>query len=531
MMDGLRRAGRNLLSELYPTTTGRLSQLTIARTAGTPAKPAELYALLRTYYSNNGIYDTLARQMYEAGIRDPAMRGLRNPAFRVVEFYVASLWPGPLERALPIRAANERIVAPIEQVWTWSNWAARKQVFARSVPMLGDGFIKVVQNERKDRVYFQLVEPDYVTEFDSDERGYLTYCRIDVPVRVRDRDALVARTHTEVWSKEAGTFRRWEHAQGDRPIEELGTPIEEVALEAMGIDFVPVVHCKFRDVGEERGVGAYTLQLDKMDEANRKATRLGQQLFRHNSNTWVVESTVVDKEGRPLPALRPNADGSIPGVVPVRLGDDAMFSLPGGYQLRSTVPQLDYAASLNALAADMLELQQDLPEMAYWRITEQQQDLSGRALRVLLIPAMARAEEARANLEDALARADQMALTMGQAARLPGFTDLGSFDAGDFAHAFAERDVVPISDLEKWQAEVQSWTAAKLQKDAGVTTARILEERDYAPDEIAAMAQEREADQSALDEAVGALLDRQPGGQVPVVAPNGRPANGPVPPA
>lgn len=518
MLDWMARTGR-AVSRFYADSTARATQLSLAATATTPARPAEFYAMLRAYYANNGLYDLLQRSMYESGITHSALRGLRNPAFRVCEFYVASLWPGPLERALPIVVdddANEAIVEPIQQVWAWSNWGAKKQVFSRTVPMLGDGFIKVVPDVGRGRVYFQLVDPEHVTEIDTDERGYLTYARIDVPIRVRAVDTPVARIHTEVWSKELGTFRRWVHAQPDRPIEELGAPVEETPLAAWGIDFVPIVHAKFRDVGEQRGVGAFTLSLDKIDEINRMATRLGQQLYRHVDATWAVTSTVIDREGRPLPALRPGPDGTVTGATTIRVGEGSFLSLPGGYDLKSLVPELDYAAMLNAIAQAVGDLGEDLPEMAYWRIPEVQGDASGRALRVKLLPAMARAEEARSNLEDALVRANQMALTIGQAAGLEVFRGIGSFDAGAFVHTFQERDVIPLSDLEKWQAEVQSWTAAKLQKDAGVTTDQILKERDYTEDEIAEMAQEREANQADLNAAMGDLMARQPGAAVPM---------------
>lgn len=518
MMDGLRRAGSNLVSAFYPDDqVARVDQVRLATVAGTAAKPAELYALLRRYYSNNGLFQSLARGLHEAGIANPAMRGLRNPAFRVVEFYVAALWPGQLPDALPIEAENEDIKVAIQQIWTWSNWGSQKQVFARWLPMLGDCFIKVVQSTARDRVYFQLVDPGHVVDFRTDDRGYLTYCRIDVPVRRGQGAAARSRTHTEVWSRDQGTFRRWEHDQGDRAVEELGVPIEETPFADFNIDFVPIVHCQFRDVGEDRGVGAFTLSIDKIDEVARKATRLSQQLFRGNTNTWVVEGQGTDASNRPLPPLRVGADGAVDGSATLRLGDETMMSLPGGYTLKSLVPTIDFGASLAALNADMLELQADLPEMAYWRIPEASGDPSGRALRYLLAPALSRAAEARGNAFDALARADAMALTIAASARLRGFADLGSYEAGDFVHSFVEQDVIPINELERSQAQVQSWTAAKLQKDAGVATSRILTERGYSEDNVAAFAQEREADQTALNDAMGALLDRQPGATAPVV--------------
>lgn len=516
------------ISGWAPTSIDQLAQTRLARYSGREMRPRELYALLRGYYKNNDLYQYLGRALYEQGIAHPAMRALRNPAFRVVEFYVASLWPGQLPDALPIEADNERVVEPIQRVWQWSNWSSQKQVFARWLPMLGDVFLKVVQTPARDRVYFQLVDPAHVVDFDTDERGFLTYCRIDVPVRRRLADRPAIRVHTEVWSQDEGTFRRWESDQLDLPADQLGPPIETIDLSTMGIDFVPIVHCQFRDVGEDRGVGAFTLQIDKIDEAAKKATRLAQQLFRSNTNTWAIESAGNDASGRPLPPLRVAPDGSVAGSGQVRLGDDEMLSLPGGYTIKSLVPSIDYTAMLDALNADLLELQADLPEMAFWKIPETTGELSGRALRFLLAPALARADEARGNAHEALARADAMALTMGVDAGL--FKDIGRFEDGDFDHAFTAKDVIAPDDLEEAQAAVQWWTAAGLQKTAGVSTDQVLEERGYDDDQIAAMGQQREADQGALNDALGSLLDRQPGAVVPV-QPNGRPPAQPVPPA
>lgn len=539
MIDGLRRFGGQMISRLYTdASVWQAEQARLATFSGLPATHAEQYALLRAYYQSNSLYARLSRAMVERGLDAAPMAALRNPAFRVVEFYVAAIWPGALGTALPIRTDNEAIVAPLEQVWAWSNWAARKQVFARTVPMLGDGFIKVVGDGDRGRVYYQLIEPEHVTDFDCDERGYLTYCRIDIPVRVRQGDAQVGRTSTEVYAKADGTYRRWLHQHGaQRPIDELGAPLETTGLggDLKGIDFVPIVHCPFRDVGEHRGVGAFTLQIDKINEVNRKATRLAQQLYKDNASTWIATATGVDKDGRPMPAWRPpptGSDGTATAPV-ITVGDQAFFSFPGGYDLKSTVPQIDWMASLDAIRADMAELQQDLPEMAYWQIPEVQGDASGRALRVKLLPAMSRAEEARANLEDALIRADQMALTIGVAMGLFD-TSIGAYENPDptanFDHTFAERDAIPLSDLEQAEADVQKATAAKLKLDLGVSKRQVQEELGYDDDEIARMQQEREADQAALDEAMGALLDRQPGATVPVVPANGRPVNGQVPP-
>jgi hypothetical protein len=121
--------------------------------------------------------------------------------------------------------------------------------------------------------------------------------------------------------------------------------------------------------------------------------------------------------------------------------------LPGQSELQALVPDVNYSAHLDTLKADLEELEEDLPELTYYRLRDTG-NLSGRALQLLLSPAIDRVIEARGNVETALARADAMALTMGKQAKLEGFADLGSFESGDFEHSFEERDVLPLSSLE-----------------------------------------------------------------------------------
>jgi hypothetical protein len=73
---------------------------------------------------------------------------------------------------------------------------------------------------------------------------------------------------------------------------------------------------------------------------------------------------------------------------------------------------------------------------------------SGVAVRLLLSDALDRLLEVRGNAETALVRAQQMALTLGNNARLfEG--NIGTFENGDFEHAFHEREAFPLSMQEQ----------------------------------------------------------------------------------
>ena len=438
---------------------------------------AQQYQMLRAYYLNNGVYEVLDALLAGVGAKRQEMRPLRNPAFRVVEFYAAKLWPGPLPAALPIVADNAAIVEPIQQVWTWSNWAAEKQAAARWFACYGDMFLKVATKSddqgRPVRVFLQNLEPQYVTEFDADERGYLSYVRIDIPRQRRVGDELKHYLHTEVWTK--AEYRLWEHEQAaTTPVAQLGRPVEARSLAEFGIDFVPIVWQPFRNIGDERGSAAITPALDKIDEANRQATRLHQMLFRYNKPLWAASANAMDAQGRPLPP--PRLGGEPGGDNTLELDDDTIVRLPGQATLESLVPNLNYEGALAVLNAQIEEVQRDLPELAYYELRGR--EVSGVAAELLLGDAVDRLLEARGNAEAALVRADAMALTIGQAVGI--FAGLGEYAAGAFEHGFAERPALKLTD-EQRAALVTAWVKA------GVPMRTALRRVGWSQDEIDAM--------------------------------------------
>lgn len=454
------------------TLYGARPQTQWVRGQADTSTPADLYRTLRAYYLNNGLYDKLAEMLRNEGIWREALKPFRNPAYRCVEFYPSHLWPGALPAALTIQTENAAIVEPIEQIWKWSNWAGNKQLAARHLAMFGDLFIKTASTDNRQRVYLQIIEPEYVTDFDADERGFLQWVRIDVPQSRRLRNGTSEwYWHTEVWDAPGDSFRVWEQRQSPQtPTEMLGDPVRTSTLSEFGIDFVPIVHAKFSDIGDQRGMSALVPALDKIDEANRQATRLSQMLFRHNKTTWALEANSVDASGRPLPAPHipgmsetndPNEDPSV-----LTMADESFVRLPGQSKLVPLVPNLNYDAALSVLQDHMRELEQDMPELVAYRLG-QERDLSGRAVRLLLGPAIKRLEEARGNAESALVRAHEMALTLG--VELGLFRELGGdFDSGAFEHAFETRDVLPSDDQEKSLTSQANATATKSYVEAGM---------------------------------------------------------------
>lgn len=469
-----------------------------------PAPWVDQYDYLRSYYLANGLYDVLRERFKRIGYGPEQIKPLRNPSYRVVEFYAAKMWPGPVATGIPL-VGGKRQMEAVEQIWQWSNLATEKQAMARNFPMYGDLFLKVATRSNAagavERVYIQNLEPQTVTELDTDERSYVTYIRLDIPQYRRKRDGTGdGYTLTEVWNKAEQSFQRWKHK---RPVgttlDQLGAPVEARGFAEFGIDFVPIVWQPFRHIGDQRGMAAITPALDKIDEANRQATRLHQMLFRYNKPLWAATAGGNDATGRPLPPPRLGIDGAKLELSADPNTDD-IVRLPGMAALTPLVPSVDYAGALEVIRDQMSEIRQDLPEMVYSQLQERS-DLSGVAIRYLLEAAIDRAVEARGNGDAALVRANQMALTIGQTAGL--FAGLGTYEAGDFEHQIGPRPVLSLAELDRAQI-VATYVGA------GIPAGTAARRAGWTNEEITAMATEKaDADAKAQAGIAAAMLNAQ----------------------
>jgi len=220
----------------------------------------------------------------------------------------------------------------------------------------------------------------------------------------------------------------------------LGDATETLSFRELGVDFIPVVHTKFRKRGKARGQGCTYHALDKIYEANRVATRLHDLLFAFGEPVFAMSANATDPAGRPLPppqvqavsASESSVIANMVGVVKEIFG--RIIKLPGMVKLESLIPDIDYSDALLILNAQMEELEKDLPELRWYALDSTAQSaMSGTALRTLLGAAVDRANEARNNFLASLSRAFEMALTIGIYNGIFN-SSLGTFDSGDFAH-------------------------------------------------------------------------------------------------
>lgn len=478
------------------------------------------YDLLESHYLNSGVYSRLAQAAIENVERTDlvALRSLRNPANRVVEFYAAKIRVDRLldhiEFGDEAKSRSDAVVSALTRVDTASNWEQEGRVSLRQYTWAGDLFLKVSSKETSAAqsslasVYRERIDPRYVTDFDKDERGYFTYLRIDVPkTRRLDDGDTDSYTQTEVWSKLTGLYEIYE-----RTDEALSEPVERLALSSApapgtdgftGYDFIPVVHIKFRDVGAARGLSAFGHALGSIREADRIATRLHEALF--PQKMWVLKRSGTDADGNPLPAIELESDGSgAPNSLPDgkywargygRVEDafsagetDGMVRLPGGTDLDVKIPDRNLKDLAGVLADQVSEVERQLPETAYYKLREL--ELSGVAMRTALMDVVDRYEEAFANLSGGMVRVNQMALTIGQILGIDGFSEaeIGTYENGGFAHTYAAEDPFPQTRREdNEEQKAQAEAHAEWRAIGGLPYRKFLLDEGYTDEEADAL--------------------------------------------
>ena len=421
-----------------------------------------------------------------------AVKTLRNPVHRAVEFHANAILTGTAEQAFPLADVDEKLKSALQLVWTWSNLGQRKQVLKRYTAIYGQCFIKVNSPSATDRVYLQVIKPEQVSDFDKDERGNLVYLRMDVPFEREEGSPpkMLKKVHTEVWRKGAegkpGYYRTWENDEkansGDTVVIEksLGTPKVNLKLsnvrgkDSFGFDFVPFADVSAMDTGEKRPKPIYHHALPLIDEQNRMATRLHDLLFRYNKPFKALQGIGNDAQGRPLeppqvqgqPTIGSNnrqafggSFGTLVGdsLDDLSLGGDILFGLPGNSQMVDVTPNLDFGAARNAILDMANELREELPELLYYA-TKDSADSSGYHRRLILAGAVDRAAEMRANINSALIKVDKMALTIAQVRGLSGFgpAQIGTYENGEgFRHEFEEQEILTVSDSEREDARAK----------------------------------------------------------------------------
>lgn len=411
------------------------------------------------------------------------IRSIYNPSYRLGEFWKSHLWGGELDReagpegALPIITDNEQIREPLAQLWQWSNFAIVKDTITLSGAVLGDAFIRVVDDVKNGRVFLQYIHPATVAEVTKDERGNIKGYTIEEmkpspisgsPVRFK-----------EVASRGEGEQVIYRTYLNDSPFAWNG--LASAWDEPYG--FIPMVHIQHNDVGKCWGWAEIHPARSKIHEVDDLASMLSDQARKSINAKWFFAGLKAPTSGTGnIVGQHPTATTARP--EPGRELESAIYSADPESKAYPLVAPLDIPGVVTHITEILKELERDYPELKFDNLRSSG-TVSGAALRVARQPAETKVSQRRANYDNVLVRAQQMALSIGGfRGYFPGI-GLDSFTQGSLDHNIGPRPVFYTDPLEKLQEESEFWKAAQLVVQAGGNLAGWLEKEGWTKEAIA----------------------------------------------
>jgi hypothetical protein len=507
----------------------------------------EEYRLLWSYYSNS-MFDQSAYflnrylpgnnttfhpvnkwQVYKS--RYNLYRNIRmiyNPTKRLVDFYSGMVYPGVLSEdgaklpdgvpmAIPFAEDTDPALKDaIAQFWQWSNWQAKKSVMVRYGAALGSVLVELIDDPSSRKVVANIIWPGFICDLDLDSAGNIEQYAVQYSVYDEDEGSYM---YKKVISKEAFSY----YKNGEPYDYGLGAEVPNV------YGFVPAVWVKHVDIGGDHGSPAIAGCLGKIDELNNLASHVHDQIHKiigapsvlwssgsinslfntqKRTNTQDFADPASDQES--VLMLKGPADGHID-------------SLAGSLQLGETATYMDRL---------LAEIEQDHPELVYYRELRSMSTVTGPAASRLVGDVASRVTEVQAAYDMQSMKLFQMAVAIAgfransgawgplnrQQVKFAPF-DLDSYAQGDLDLAIMPRPVLTPTKMEVATEKQAVWTGVKLAIEAGVPLAMVLKDEGWTDEEIAQMQQH---EQVALQSQLNTIQMKQTLAQQDTIPPVGQ---------
>lgn len=168
-----------------------------------------------------------------------------------------------------------------------------------------------------------------------------------------------------------------------------------------------------------------------------------------------------------------------------------VYYLPKDASVASMSIDLDIAGIVSHIQEIQKDLERDYPELRF-DVLRASGDISGKSLRIARQPAETKVNQRRANYDDALVRAQQMALTIGGFRNYFSGISLDSYASGMLDHSIGEREVFYSDPMDKYEEEKLFWEAAKIATESGLSLEIYLARAGWTEKELQLLADDPE---------------------------------------
>ena len=421
----------------------------------------------RWSYYNNSIFDNLgAWNLYKSSNRLYRFtESIYNPAARLANFYVGSVYPGRLSVAKDTKSAiplNEEtpdaLRTAIGQLYQWSNWQENKAVFVRYGCVLGDVLTEVVDDTERQNVTLQNVWPGLVADLELDPTG-------NVKMYVLEYDAFDEDDKQYKYRKtvDSASFK-FEH--DDKVVQQYPNPY----------GFVPATWTRHRNEGADHGSPAMR-HTNKWDKLNSLASHAHDQVHK-----VFAAPVLVAGDGSFTNLDNSNTAKAGTAEDNPRLQESVKI-LKGPAGATIDVAALPTSDALLYIESLIGEIEHDHPELTFYSQLRDMSQVTGPAASRLMGDVQALLADAQATYDQQLIKAIQMAVAIGgwrlqerawtfgtrQQQAFAGF-NLDSYKAGDLDFMIDERELLPLTELEKMEIESKKIGLKQAEKELNTPT-------------------------------------------------------------
>jgi len=418
------------------------------------------FQLLRDYYENEMFGNAALWQSYKALHRLPrSVRSIYNPTRRAVDWYAGRIYPGawtedgkPLPDGTPhvlqfptdVIEQRPTLLPAALQALNWGNWQANRIVFEREKGILGTGFVEIVDDLERRKVYPEIIPLERAASVTVDATGNVK--AYEIAYRALDENDR-AYDYRKVVDRDTITIYRDRHVTSEDP-----NPY----------GFAPGVWVKHRSVQGVFGAPTIAGVIPKIEEINGVATDV------HNYIRKLQRQPVVFwSKQAPKPVVKAGASDEATVV-----GDSENIAWLHSTDENGRVENMMQAVPIDGAGVRidklMEEIEADLPELTLDRELRGMAQVTGPGADRMMGDVRGRYDEVQANADAGTVKIMQMCVAIGgwrlntgawgprsQATRQQvkfAEYDLDSYSAGLLDLSLLPRPLVPSTEQERLMA-------------------------------------------------------------------------------
>lgn len=433
--------------------------------------------LLWSYYDNS-VFDSVAQwAAYRSNYTlYRNIRSIYNPTRRLVNFYVAQVYPGVLSEdatklpdgvaiAIPFSDdTNEKLKLAVAQFWQWSNWQSNNKLMVRYGGATGSVLVEVVDNVARGKITTAVRWPGLLADRAKDDGPSLILDDVgNVKFYALEYQATDEAGETFTYRKEVGQEFIIEY-RDDKVTSETENPY----------GFVPAVWAKHIDEGwgvdgeDIYGAPAISGSIGKIDELNGLASHTHDHIDKVIESPGIISSDGgVGKIGEQAANLKkekqanqdefasPIATASLRNLRRLLLKAPKGASwvpLTGNLQPEQVIPAMDHL---------LTEIEHDFPELGMYQELRKMSQVTGPGAARMMGDVYSRVLEVSSNYDTQSIKLFQMAAAIGgfrfrenregwrlrteAQAKFAPF-DLDSYARGDLNMAIMPRPLIPMTE-------------------------------------------------------------------------------------